>query len=96
MPTRSNAKNPIAVPGSKQGRPERELELYVSTLEQENLKLQHRIAKLEVDLLSARNRIAALEKAKPSAVIRNMTDEQIEERLAAFARSAGYVKGQKR
>ena len=72
--------------------PERNGTLYSATLEQENLKLQRRIAKLEVELASAKNRITALEEVKPEAAIRNLSDADLDALLEEKLSEAGYVK----
>ena len=93
MPTKSNTRNasPAATKQTASTGP-RPQTLYVAALERENSKLQIRIAKLEAELVSAHNRIKALEEVKPEAVIRNLTDAELDILLEEKTAALGYVK----
>jgi hypothetical protein len=93
MPTKSKTSKtpPPTAPNDADGT-DKSSPLYVAALEQENLKLQCRIAKLEVELASAKNRITALEEVKPEAAIRNLSDAELDALLEEKMKEAGYVK----
>lgn len=68
------------------------IQQFVAALVAENLRLQKRIAKLEVDSISTKNRMVALEELKPEAALRNLTDAELNERLERKATQLGYAK----
>lgn len=92
MPTKLKRDTPASSSKGLADHSAPEVELRLAALDQENLTLQRRIAKLEAELASARNRVRALEELKPGAAVRTMTDEELEQRFAAFAKQLGYVK----
>ena len=72
-----------------------DLAAYAAALEEENLKLLRKLARTEAELLSSRNRVKILEEAKPEAVVRTMSREELLKVIQDGAQPGGNAKSQK-
>jgi hypothetical protein len=64
----------------------------LKAMQEENLKLQKRIAKLEAQLVTARNRITVLEKERSTTGLEKLSDAELEERIRAIEGKREHVK----
>jgi hypothetical protein len=64
----------------------------LKAMQEENLKLQKRIAKLEAQLVTARNRITVLEKERSTTGLEKLSDAELEERIRAIEGKCKHVK----